>query len=42
MQTLAYRTLRIERCNARMVGIRERNARLAAEQAAINASKKKK
>lgn len=41
-QTGAYRTLRIERCNARMVGIRARNARIAAEQAAINANKKKK
>lgn len=41
-QTGAYRTLRIERCNARMVGIRARNARIAAEQAAIKANKKKK
>mmetsp|Transcript_43297 Transcript_43297/g.88529 ORF Transcript_43297/g.88529 Transcript_43297/m.88529 type:complete len:217 (+) Transcript_43297:70-720(+) len=41
-KTGAFRTLRIERCNARMVGIRERNARLAAEQAAILANKKKK
>lgn len=41
-KTGAYRTLRIERCNARMVGIRERNAKEAAEQAAILASKKKK
>lgn len=41
-QTQAFRTLRIERCNARMIGIRARNARIAAEQAAIKASKKKK
>lgn len=37
-----YRVLKQERLNARMIGIRARNARLAAEAAAIAAAKKKK
>lgn len=41
-KTNAFRTLRLERCNARMVGIRERNARLAAEAALLAKAKKAK